>query len=126
MLLMNAFTLTMFLVYVVNTHWVYGGSANLDYLLLKGLLPEGHVSTSEGPYVARYLNNLGIESFMNVITAVCLAAVIGLVAVNYHKSKVDDGMSEKEEKTVMHGFAIFQIGFLWLWYLINVVVVSRW
>lgn len=127
MLLMNAFTLTMFLVYVVNTHWVYGGSNNLDYLFLKGILPEGHDSTPDGgPYVARYLNNMGIESFMNVITAVCLAAVIGLVAVNYHKSKVNDNLTEKEERQVMHGFAIFQIGFLYLWYLINVLVVSRW
>ena len=67
LLLESGFTLTMFLVYLVDTFWVYGGANNLDYLILKGIVPEGHVSTTDGPYVARYLNNLGIGSVMNVI-----------------------------------------------------------
>ena len=125
LLLHNCFTLTMFLVYVVNTHWVYGGSSNLDYLLLKGILKPGHDST-DGPYVARYLNNLGIESVMNVVTAACLASVIGLIVLNYHRVVADDGLSEKEERLTMHGFTIFQIGMLFVWYVVNVWVVQRW
>ncbi len=125
LLLHNVFTLTMFLVYVVNTHWVYGGSSNLDYLLLKGLLKPEH-NSKDGPYVARYLNNMGIESFMNVITAVCLASVIGLIAINYHKVSVNDRMNEAQERKTMHEFTIWQIGVLLLWYVINVWVVQRW
>lgn len=125
MLLQNTFTLTMFVVYVVNTDWVYGGPSNLDFLLLKGLLKEGHDSNN-GPAVARYLNNLGIESVMNVITAVCLAAAVGLIVINYHKVKVDEELSDVEERKLMHGFAIWQIGLLAVWYVINVWVVQRW
>ncbi|MCR5798928.1 MAG: hypothetical protein K6G69_02540 [Lachnospiraceae bacterium] len=127
LILYNAYTLLMFLVYVVNTHWVYGGPANLDYLLLKGILPPGHISTAEeGPYVARYLNNLHIDKFMNVITAACLAAAVGLVVVNYRKVKIDEELSPEEERKLMHGFVIFQIAFLWLWYAFSVYAVTRW
>lgn len=125
-LLETGFTFTMFLVYLIDTFWVYGGANNLDLLLLKGLLPEGHVSTTDGPYVARYLNNLGIGSFMNVITAVCLACAIGLIVVNYYKTNVKEELEPKYEKTLMHGFTIFQIGFLYVWYAVVVFVVSRW
>lgn len=126
LLLETCFTLTMFLVYVVDTFWVYGGANNLDLLLLRGLLPEGHVSNTEGPYVARYLNNLGVGSVMNVVTAICLACAIGLVAVNYYNSNIKEELDEKYEKTLMHGFTIFQIVFLYVWYAVNVFVVSRW
>ena len=125
LLLENIFTLTMFLVYVVNTDWVYGGPGNLDYLLLKGLLKEGHDSVN-GPDVARYLNNLGIESVMNVITAICLAVSIGLMVINHHKVVVSDEMTADDEKKIMHGFAIWQISVLAIWYVINVWVVQRW
>ncbi len=125
LLLHNGFTLTMFLVYVVNTHWVYGGPSNLDYLLLKGLIKPGHDSV-DGPYVARYLNNLGIESLMNVITALCLATVIGLIVLNYHRVSIDDRLDELQERKNMHSFTIWQIGILAVWYVINVWVVQRW
>lgn len=125
LLLETGFTLTMFLVYLVDTFWVYGGANNLDYLILKGILPEGHLSNNEGPYVARYLNNLGVGSVMNVITAICLACSIGLFVVNY-KSNIKEEFDSKYEKTLMHGFTIFQIGFLFVWYAVNVLVVSRW
>lgn len=125
LLLENVFTLSMFLVYVVNTDWVYGGPGNLDYLLLKGLLKEGHDSVN-GPYVARYLNNLGIESVMNVITAVCLAVAIGLMVINNRRVNVDDELTVDDEKKTMHGFAIWQIAVLAIWYVINVWVVQRW
>lgn len=125
LLLHNGFTLTMFLVYVVNTHWVYGGPSNLDYLLLKGLIKPGHDSV-DGPYVARYLNNLGIESLMNVITALCLATVIGLIVLNYHRVSIDDRLDEIQERKSMHSFTIWQIGILAVWYVINVWVVQRW
>lgn len=126
LLLESGFTLTMFLVYLVDTFWVYGGANNLDYLILKGIVPEGHVSTTDGPYVARYLNNLGIGSVMNVITAVCLACAVGLIVVNYYKTNIREELEPKYEKTLMHGFTIFQIGFLYVWYAVVVFVVSRW
>jgi len=126
LLLQSAFTYSMFLIYVVNTFWVYGGASNLDYLMLKGLLPEGHISTTEGPYIARYLNNLGIESAMNIVVSVCFATVLGLTWANYHKTGINEELSEADEKKLMHGFSIFQIGFLWIWFLLTVVVVSRW
>lgn len=126
MLLMNAFTFSMFIVYLVNAFWVYGGSSNLNYLILKGLLPEGHDSTTEGPYVARYLFNMGIESVMNIVVAICLAVSIGLVVVNYHKVKIDEELTEYEERKLMHGFAIFQIAFLCLWYILDIYAVTRW
>jgi len=125
MLLQNVFTLSMFLVYVMNTEWVYGGPSNLDFLLFKGLLKEGHDSV-EGPAVSRYLNNLGVDSLMNVVVGICFAAFISILVVNYHKIKIDDKLSETEEKKVMHGFAIWQIGLLTVWYIVNVWVVQRW
>ncbi len=125
MLVQSCFTLTMFLVYVVNTEWVYGGSCNLDYLLFKGLLKEGHDSV-DGPYVARYLYNLGIKDYMNIVTAICLAAAIAFTLINYHKIEISDNMSETEEHKIMHGFAIWQIATLGIWYVINVWVVQRW
>lgn len=126
LLLINGFTLSMFVVYIIDTYWVYGGANNLDYLLLKGILPASHDSTVEGPYVARYLNNLGIGSFMNVITAVCFATVIGLVYVNHSEVKINDMMEVVEEKKLMHGFALFQIAVLAVWYVVVVLTVSRW
>jgi len=126
MLLENVFTLLMFLVYVIDTEWVYGGSSNLDYLLLQGLLKPTHSSGDDGPYVARYLYNLHINSLMNVITAICLAAAVALVVVNYYKVNINEEISESEEKKIMHGFAIWQIAILWVWVAINIFVVSRW
>lgn len=126
MLLETGFTLTMFLVYLVDTFWVYGGANNLDYLILKGIVPDGHVSTTDGPYVARYLINLGIGSIMNVITAVCLACAVGIIVVNYYKINLKEDFDSKYEKYLMHGFTLFQIGFLYVWYAVVVFVVSRW
>jgi len=126
MLLENVFTLLMFLVYVINTDWVYGGASNLDYLLLKGLLKPTHSSGDDGPYVSNYLLKFHVDSIMNVVTAVCLAAAVGLIVVNYHKIKIDDGFSEQDEKKLMHGFAIWQIAVLWIWVAINIYVVSKW
>lgn len=126
MLLNIGYTITMFLVYVVDTYWVYGGPSTLDYLLFNKLLPEGHDSSLEGPYAARYLNNLRIDKFMNIITAVCFAAAVGLVVINYYKQSVDEELSEKDEKILMHGLTIFQVGFVGLWYIFNVYAVTRW
>ena len=125
MLLQYGFTMLMFLMYVLDTGWVYGGPGNLDFLLLKGLLPEGHDSEN-GPGVYRYLNNLGLPAYTNIITAICLACAIGLVVLYHYRVKVTEDISEKEENKLMHGFAILQIGFLWVWFAVVVFVVSRW
>ncbi|MBR6147722.1 MAG: hypothetical protein IKQ44_05090 [Lachnospiraceae bacterium] len=125
LLLHNVFTLSMFLVYLINTYWVYGGTTNLDYLLLKGLIKVEHTS-EDGPYVARYLNNLGLDSRMNIIVAICLASAVALIAINHNKIRVDDGLDTTSERKLMHGFAIWQIGILAVWYAVNVWVVQRW
>jgi len=126
LLLHNVYTLSMFLVYVVNTDWVYGGSSNLDHLLLKWMLKPDHDSVN-GPYVARYLNNMGIEKYMIIIVSVCWAAAVGLIAVNHYKSDVKDCISDnREERKIMHGFTLWQIAILAVWYMINVWVIQRW
>ena len=125
LLLHNVFTLTMFVVYVVNTDWVFGGPSNLDHLLLKWMLKPDHDSVN-GPYVARYLNNMGIEKYMSIITAICWAVAVGLIVINNYKTEVNDNVPEQEERKLMHGFTIWQIGILAVWYVINVWVVQRW
>ena len=125
LLLINAFTLTMFLVYVMNTDWVYGGPCNLDFLIFKGLLKEGHDSVN-GPSVARYLNNFGVDSVMNVVVGICFAVSLAFIVINHHKVRVDDRIGEQEEKKLFHGFTIWQICILAVWYVVNVWVVQRW
>ena len=125
MLIQNVFTISMFLIYVVSMEWVFGGPSNLDKLLLRGLLKEGHDSES-GPAVYRYLHNMGIDNYMNVIISICLAATIAIAVINHPKCKINEELSDKEEKKLMHGFAIWQIGFLAIWYMVNVWVVQRW
>ena len=92
---------------------------------VKGLLKEGHDSES-GPAVYRYLHNMGIDNYMNVIISICLAMTIAIAIINHPKCKINEELSDNEEKNLMHGLAIWQIGFLAVWYLVNVWVVQRW
>ena len=125
LLLINGFSLTLFVTYIVNYPHVYGGSSNLDYLLLEGL-KKGIYEMDKGPQVYGYLNKLGINTFMSVIVAVCLATAIGLVAVNYPKTRINEGLSENDENRIFHGFVIWQLAVLAIWYVICVWAVSSW
>lgn len=126
-ILEKAFTLTMFLVYVMNTFWVYGGAQSFDWLFLTkwGLVPLGH-EFQGGPNIAGYLEKLYVDKFMPIITAVCLASIIGFAWINYPKVKCDEELTEEYKIELQHGFAVFNVVFLLVWYLANVVLISRY
>lgn len=127
LLLEKAFTLTMFLVYVLNTFWVYGGAQSFDWLFLTkwGIVPSGHEFQGT-PNIAGYLEKLRVDKFIPVITAVCLAAIIGIVWINYPKLKVDEEISEEYKLELQHGFAVFNVVLLLVWYIANVVLIGRY
>jgi len=127
LILEKAFTMTMFLVYVINTDWVYGGSQSFDWLFLTkwGIVPNGH-EFGGPPTIAGYLNKLYIPQFMPVITAICLASIIGFAWINYPKMKYDEELTEEYKLELQHGFAIFNVLFLLGWYAINVILLSRY
>ena len=118
--------MTMFLVYVINTYWVYGGSQSFDWLFLTrwGIVPTGHVF-QEQPHIAGYLAKLYIPQLMPIITAVCLASIIGFAWINYPKFKYDEELTEEYTVELQHGFAVFNVLFLLGWYAINVILLSR-
>jgi len=127
LLLEKAFTLTMFMVYVMNTFWVYGGARSFDWLFLSkwGIVPSGHETQGE-PNIAGYLENIYLDKFMPIITAVCLASAIGIVWVNWSKLQYEEKLTEEYERELQHGFALFNVIALLGWYVINVVLISRY
>lgn len=127
LILEKAFTMTMFLVYVINTDWVYGGSQSFDWLFLTrwGIVPKGH-ELQGPPTIAGYLDKLYIPKFMPVITAICLASVIGIAYINYPKVKYDEELTEEYMLELQHGFVVFNVLFLIVWYVVNVVLISRY
>ncbi len=125
LILENLYTLTLFLVYIVRFGHVYGGSSNLDYLLLQGL-KKGVYDGAEGPQVYGYLKRFGIDDVMGIVVAVCLASAIGMVIVNYPKTKIDEGLSDDNRVRVLHGNVLWQIAVLAVWYVICVWAVSSW
>lgn len=127
LLLEKAFTMTMFTVYVMNTFWVYGGSRSFDWLFLSkwGIVPFGHEAQG-GPNIAGYLDNIYVDKFMPVITAICLASAIGIAWINYPTLTYDEELTEEYEKDICHGFGMFNVGFLLVWYVVNVILISRY
>ena len=53
-------------------------------------------------------------------------SVVILDEINNYKTEVNDNIQEHDERKLMHGFTIWQIGILAVWYVINVWVVQRW
>lgn len=127
LILEKAFTMTMFLVYVINTDWVYGGSQSFEWLFLTkwGIVPKGHAFQGP-PTIAGYLDKLYIPKFMPVITAICLASIIGFAWINYPKMKYDEELTEEYKVELQHGIAMFNVLFLLGWYAINVILLSRY
>ena len=123
----KVFTMTMFIVYVMNTFWVYGGSRSFDWLFLSkwGIVPFGHEAQGQ-PHIAGYLEKLYVDKFMPVITAACLASIIAFAVINYPKLKCDEELTEKYKIELQHGFAVFNVLFLLVWYVVNVVLISRY
>ena len=127
LILEKAFTMTMFLVYVMNTYWVYGGAQSFDWLFLTkwGIVPFGH-EFQGGPNIAGYLEKISVDKFMPIITAVCLASIIGIAWINYPKVKCDEELTEEYKIELQHGMAIFNTLFLLVWYVVNVILISRY
>ncbi len=125
MLLINIYTFTMFLIYVIDQGHVYGGSTSLDYLLLQGLR-KGQYDYTTGPTIAAYLERFHISDFSGIIAAICLASAIGFTVINRPNCHVDEKMDEKERTKVLHGFAIWQIAALGIWYILCVWSASSW
>ena len=127
LILEKVFTMTMFLVYVMNTFWVYGGARSFDWLFLSkwGIVPTGHEAQG-GPNIAGYLEKLYVDKFMPVITAACLAGIIAIAVINYPKIKCDEELTEEYKIELQHGFAVFNVLFLLVWYVVNVILISRY
>lgn len=127
LILEKVFTMTMFLVYVMNTFWVYGGSRSFDWLFLSkwGVVPFGHEAQGQ-PHIAGYLEKLYVDKLMPVITAACLASIIAIAVINYPKIKCDEELTEEYKIELQHGFAVFNVVFLLVWYVVNVILISRY
>lgn len=127
LLLETAFSLTMFLVYVMDTYWVYGGAQSFDWLFLTkwGIVPSGHEFQGT-PNIAGYLEKFSVDKLMPVVTAACLASIVGILWINYPKMRVDEELTEEYKIEIQHGFAIFNVVFLLIWYVINVVLIGRY
>lgn len=127
LILEKVFTMTMFTVYVMNTFWVYGGSRSFDWLFLSkwGIVPFGHEAQGQ-PHIAGYLEKLYVDKFMPIITAACLASIIAIAVINYPKIKCDEELTEEYKIELQHGFAVFNVVFLLVWYVVNVILISRY
>ena len=127
LILEKVFTMTMFAVYVMNTFWVYGGSRSFDWLFLSkwGIVPLGHEAQGQ-PHIAGYLEKLQVDKYMPIITAACLASIIAIAVINYPKVKCDEELSEEYKIELQHGFAVFNVVFLLVWYVVNVILISRY
>ncbi len=127
MILQFAFTLTMFLVFVIDTFWVFGGAQTFDWLFLTelGWFPGNHESQG-GPNIKGYLLKLGVDKFMPVIVACCLASILAILVINYPKFKYNEELEEGYRIRLQHGMAIFSIGVLVSWYIVNLLLLSRY
>lgn len=127
LILEKVFTLTIFLVCVTCSYWVFGGSQTFEDLFLTkwGIVPSGHALLGE-PNIAGYLNKLGVEQMMPVIIGVCLASIIGLAWVNYPKLKYEENLTEEYTIQLQHGFALLNVFILYVWYFANVILLGRY
>ena len=127
LLLEKVFTLTMFLVFLKNTYWVYGGAQSFDNLFLTkwGIIPLGHEFQGQ-PNIFRYLEKAGIYEFLPIITAICLAGTIGILWINHAKVQYDEELTYEYTVKLQHGFAVVNIAILFIWYAINVILIGRY
>lgn len=127
LLLEKVFTLAIFLVYVMSKYWVYGGAQTFEGLFLTkwGIVPSDHYLMGK-PNIAGYLAKIGMEELMPIVTAICLASIIGFAWTNYPGHKYDEKLSDEYIVKLQHGFAFFNICILFGWYFINVLLISRY
>lgn len=122
----KTYTLFLFVTNVITTYWVYGGASTFDHLFLEkwGIVPN-HQGV-DLPNIAGYMHKLGVMSFMPIIIAICLAGFIGIVWVNYPKVKYNEDLTDEYVLKLQHGFTITNIAVLIMWYLMNVILLSRY
>ncbi|MBP9997494.1 MAG: hypothetical protein KBT19_09565 [Lachnospiraceae bacterium] len=126
------YSFMMLLIYMDDQGHVYGGAVSFNQLPLTEwfhIVPQGH-TFEYGPQVYDYLAKTGIFGFMSVITAICLAAAVAFVIINFPKSKVmlgvEDGINDEERLHINHRLLTGQAIFLLVWFVINVYCVSRY
>lgn len=126
LLLEKTFTLFLFITNVITTYWVYGGASTFDHLFLEkwGIVPN-HQEV-DLPNIAGYMYKLGARAFIPIVTAICLAGFVGIVWVNYPKVKYNEDLTDEYVLRLEHGFTITNIVLLIVWYVINVVLLSRY
>ena len=90
-----------------------------------GIVPFGH-ETQGQPHIAGYLEKIYVDKLMPVITAACLASIIAIAVINYPKIKCDEELTEEYKIELQHGFAVFNVVFLLVWYVVNVILISRY
>lgn len=126
-ILETGFSLCMFLVFVMRAYWVYGGAQSFDLLFLTkwGIMPSGHEYMG-GPNVAGYLQKVGVVEMMPIVTAICLACIIGIAWINYPTFKFHEEISEENILELHHVFAMFNLLVLAIWYVINIILIGRY
>ena len=127
MILDKVFSWSLMVVYVMSTYWVYGGSQTFSGTVLEkiGIIPMGHVLKGQ-PNIAGYLNKLGINELMPIIVAICLASAVGYIAINCVDTNDDDVLPEKYACILRHGMLIVNIAVLYIWYIMNVILLGRY
>lgn len=127
MILDKVFSWSLMVVYVMSTYWVYGGSQTFCGTVLEkiGIIPMGHVLQGQ-PNIAGYLNKLGINELMPIIVAICLASAVGYIAINCVDTNDDDVLPEKYACILRHGMLIVNIAVLYIWYIMNVILLGRY
>ena len=55
-----------------------------------------------------------------------MAVSISLMVINHCRVAINNEMTADDGKKIMHGFTIWQVSVLAVWYMINVWVVQRW
>ena len=96
LLLEKVYTFSTFLIFLIETYWVYGGAISFDNLLMGrwGIIKDNHEMMGS-PNMREYLILLGVDEFMPMITAICLAATIGLLWVNYPNTEYTEDLTKE-------------------------------
>lgn len=111
----------------MSTYWVYGGSQTFCGTIMEksGIIPSGHVLKGQ-PNIASYLSKLGMNELMPIVVAVCLASAVGYIIINRADSNNDDVLTERYSCILRHGMLIVNIAVLYIWYIMNVILLGRY
>lgn len=127
LMLEKIFTCSLFLSYVMSTYWVFGGAQTFDGLVLNklGICKYTHYLQGE-PNIAGYLNKININLFMPIVTAVCLAAAIGMLYVFYSKETINERLTNKENVYICRASIWTNLLLIVFWFASNVVLLRKY